>query len=67
MRKVLSLLSGVFLAAALSGCCSSPCPSPCQPAPAACEPCVCWAEPIYGNSCGGDQGVGRDGTGAFAR
>ena len=31
------------------------------------DPCKCQAAPVYPNGCGGDQGVGRGGSGAFAR
>ncbi len=74
-RAPMTVLVGslaVLIAAALGGCRSSssacsPCaPPPCAPAPSACAPCQ-WADPIYPNGCGGDQGLGRTGTGAFAR
>jgi len=40
----------------------------CGPPPAAvAQPseCLTWAQPIYPNHCGGDNGIGRGGTGAF--
>ena len=39
----------------------------CTPPTAVAQPseCVCWAQPIYPNHCGGDNGIGRGGTGAF--
>jgi hypothetical protein len=56
--------SGKQQVSRLTGCFNS-----CQPAPAACapatEPCVCYSEPVYSSCCGGDNGIGRGGTGAF--
>jgi hypothetical protein len=67
MRTLGASLVALVLAALLGGCRSSaPCGAPCAPAPTACETCT-WADPVYANGCGGDPGVGRDGTGAFAR
>ena len=38
------------------------CSTACAP-----DPCSAGSTPVYPNDCGGDQGVGRGGTGAFAR
>jgi hypothetical protein len=40
------------------------CPPPCAPAPCAPQP-ICYTEPVYASCCGGDNGIGRGGTGAF--
>jgi hypothetical protein len=66
----------LIVAAALAGGCRSgassscppagapACPAPCAtPAPA----CPTYADPVYSGGCAGDPGIGRDGTGAFAR
>lgn len=39
----------------------------CTPPAAVAQPseCVSWTQPIYPNHCGGDNGIGRGGTGAF--
>ena len=49
----------------IRGCCP-----PAEAAPASCaQPCapqtICYSEPVYSSCCGGDNGIGRGGTGAF--
>ena len=61
-RQVASLSSRV------QGCCPPAQSTACAPAPQACQPqqpICCWQEPVYNSCCGGDNGIGRGGTGAF--
>jgi len=44
--------------------CFKRCPPPegqCAPQPET----ICYTDPVYANLCGGDNGIGRGGTGAF--
>ena len=56
-RQVASLSNRV------QGCCPPAQTTAC--APAAQQPICCWSEPVYNSCCGGDNGIGRGGTGAF--
>jgi hypothetical protein len=59
-RLVLALLAAVGLS--VLGACTFN-----QTAPG-CDPCAGgWPAPAYSGGCGGDPGIGRAGTGAFAR
>jgi hypothetical protein len=60
IRFVLALIAAAIVTAGCRSSCGS-----C--APSACEPCCVLSDPVYSGGCGGDPGIGRDGTGAFGR
>ncbi len=73
-RSIFALLP--LLAMGLTGCRQASCvwqntrDAVVAEMPHACCPDACgnvYAEPVYASCCGGDNGVGTGGTGAFAR